>query len=143
MIFKYFHNFPNSYFSTFFRKFLYIISNFFMFYILFQSAFGNKAFCSFIITFSSMKIVSYNYKGHFFSFRNIFFLNPTSFCFSSSGKFLYISWQSLHKKCSYPELFWSTFFLNFLAFELNAERYFASLHIQSEYQKMQKKYGRE
>ena len=46
-------------------------------------------------------------------------------------------WHVLRKKCSNWELFWSAFFLHFLAFGLNTERYSASLCIQSECRKLQ------
>ena len=46
---------------------------------------------------------------------------------------------SLRKKCSYSELFWSTFFLHFSAFGLNTERYSVSLRIQSDWGEMREK----
>ena len=55
---------------------------------------------------------------------------------SNSG---YSIWITLRKKFPYSELFWSTFFPHFPAFELNTE----SLRIQLEWGKMREKYGPE
>ena len=49
----------------------------------------------------------------------------------------------LRKKCPYLDLFWSTFFLRFLAFGLDTERYGLPLRIQSESGKMWVKCGPE
>ena len=47
--------------------------------------------------------------------------------------------QSLRKKSPYSELFWSAFFTQFPAFELNTERYSVSLRVQFECEKMREK----
>ena len=70
------------------------------------------------------------------------------FYFASSDNWQTESWKSLsdlspeklhsslRKKSPYSELLWSTFFMHFPAFGLNAERYGVSLRIQYECRKM-------
>ena len=55
-----------------------------------------------------------------------------------------IFWDfTLRKKCPYSELFCTAFFPRFPGFELNTERYFVCLRIQSECGKMREKCGPE
>ena len=61
----------------------------------------------------------------------------------SFQKYLIALSESLLKKSSHSELFWSAFFSHFPAFGLNTERYSVSLRIQSECGKMREKCGPE